>query len=109
MGLNTGIEGLYMLTQRMYQTMFGLRIAPEVAANTTVTIATAASKFIYCIKPLGAAATITSAKDLNGTAITGLAGISIAQSDEFKFPLKEIVFTGTLAIYYADSLSNVQN
>lgn len=109
MSKETNVEGLYLLNQKLLQTQYGFEIVPDVLTTATKTLAITLGHFIYCIKPIGGNVTITSAKDIFGNAIVGLAGQVFLQGDEFKFPLTEIIFTGTLAIYYQVKLNNYIN
>lgn len=77
---------------------FGGEIQTPKFSTTTGANTPASGNVIYCIKPLGANVTITSAKDINGTAISALAGVEIQRGDEYKDYFTEITFSSTTVV-----------
>lgn len=100
------IEGIFLALEKQIANQFGFEVPPIIIADTTaVDLGTTGAAFFYCIKPLGADAVIDTVKGIDGTTISGLSGITIAQNDEFKFPLSYIKLTsGTVVAYKAINL-----
>lgn len=86
------------IIQRVFRLSTGAEIDTPRFSSTTNANTSAAGTYIYCIKPLGGDVEITSAKDINGVAISALAGITIIQGDEYKEPLTEITFASTTVV-----------
>lgn len=100
------ISGVFDLEQRGQAAELGEE--SKTLAGTAVFPAPA-GKVIYCLKPLGATATIGAALDINGVAITELVGIVLQQGDEYKKALSSITFsTNSVAVevYYRDTFIN---
>lgn len=57
---------------------------------------------IYAIQPIGGDAVITSAKDINGAAVSALAGLTYSKDVVYVKQLQSIIFTSLTAveIYY---------
>jgi hypothetical protein len=88
-----------------------MRMAGQESGNI-VNTGTSASpaptgQFIYKIAAFGGNAVIASAKDLNGAAITGFAGITVTDGyqNALVFPLSEVTLTSGKVIEYLGNLS----
>jgi len=80
--------------------------------NNIVNTGTSASpapngQFIYKVAAFGGNAVIASAKDLNGNAISGFAGITVSDGYEkaLVFPMSEVTLTSGKVIEYVGNLT----
>lgn len=86
---------------RVFRLSIGAEVTVPKYSTSTATNTPSTGNVFYCIKPLGANVTISSAKDINGNAISALANVEIQRGDEFKEILSEITFTsGTVVRLY---------
>lgn len=99
------LEALVRLTEKTVQDSYGYNIVPLVITTTTTA---ATGEFIYAVKAIDGDAVITSAVDINGATVSGLAGVTIKQGDILQFPLNTITLTsGKLVVYKTVKLDNI--
>ncbi len=80
--------------RRSWDLSLGYECNPIISTTTGANTAQAGSVF-YCMKPLVGDATITTILDVEGNAITALAGATIQQGDEFKIRFSSVTFSTT--------------
>jgi hypothetical protein len=80
--------------RRSWDLSLGYECNPVISTSITAKTPQAGCVF-YCMKPLVSDATITTILDVDGNAITALAGATIQQGDEFKIRFSSVTFSTT--------------
>jgi hypothetical protein len=92
--------------RRSWDLSLGYECNPVISTTTGANTPQAGCTF-YCIKPLVGDATITTILDVDGNAITALAGAIIQQGDEFKIRFSSVTFSTTdPVVLYQKALSD---
>lgn len=92
--------------RRSWDLSLGYECNPVISTSITAKTPQAGCVF-YCMKPLNGDATITTILDIDGNAITALAGRTIQQGDEFKIRFSSVTFSTTNpVVLYQKALSD---
>lgn len=83
--------------RRSWDLSLGYECNPVISTTTGANTPQAGCVF-YCIKPISGDATISAILDVEGNAITALAGATILEGDEFKIRFSSVTFSTTTPV-----------
>lgn len=98
----TDIAGVVRLLKKLNESAFGYELTPSVITDTTEYTAPE-NTFINAVKAIDGDIVLQEVKNLNGTAVTELAAVTIQQGDVLYFPASMVQLTSGKAILYYTS------